>query len=53
MTDDDDIQDYVRPWQSLTDDEVDEIYSGIAYEAVILFNYSVCMKPNSRRRIHD
>jgi hypothetical protein len=27
MTDDDDIQDYVRPWQSLTDDEVDEIYT--------------------------
>ena len=32
MTDDDDIQDYVRPWVGLTDQEIeDTIYDGFAF----------------------
>ena len=30
MTDDDDIQDYVRPWKGLTEDERTEIWMGEA-----------------------
>jgi hypothetical protein len=29
MTDDDDIQDYVRPWRGLTDEEIDECFQFI------------------------
>ena len=32
MLDDDDIQDYVRPWKGLTDQEIeDAIYDGFAF----------------------
>ena len=32
MKDDDDIQDYVRPWVGLTDEEVNDIVWSLPYE---------------------
>jgi hypothetical protein len=32
MNDDDDIQDYVRPWRGLTDQEIDECFEFIIEE---------------------
>ena len=31
MTDDDDIQEYVRPWKGLTDEEVHECYESVMF----------------------
>jgi hypothetical protein len=31
MNDDDDIQDYVRPWVGLTDEEIDQICGDVGY----------------------
>ena len=30
MKDDDDIQDYVRPWRGLTDEEIEDIFCEVA-----------------------
>jgi hypothetical protein len=36
MTDDDDIQDYVRPWIGLTDEERQEIALEVPIDAVLI-----------------
>jgi len=42
MIDDDDIQDYVRPWVGLTDQEIeDAIYDGFAFGHLHLDNGNV------------
>jgi hypothetical protein len=44
MTDDDDIQDYVRPWVGLTDEEIEALakqHNGIFYDCDIQFAHAI------------